>query len=67
MGASAGAREQRYVLYVPRTGESYTLSAGAGEGGSARLKWSANAMSDAAQPFRAALKRVASAAPDRTL
>ena len=66
-GSSPGARARRYVLYVPRTGESYTLSSEAVEGGAPRLKWSANAMRDAAQPFRAALKRAASSAPDRTL
>jgi serine/threonine protein kinase len=66
-GASVKTRERRYVLYVPRTGETYVLSSEAGAKGGPQLRWSSNATTDAAQPFRAALKRAAASVSNRTL
>jgi tRNA A-37 threonylcarbamoyl transferase component Bud32 len=48
---------RRYVLYVPRTGKTYSLTVSpAARGTNARpARWSANALTPAARPFRAAI------------
>ncbi|HEX8070210.1 MAG TPA: protein kinase [Pyrinomonadaceae bacterium] len=49
---------RRLVLYVPQTRESYSLRVGADgrESGAVRVKWSANAGSARAKPYRAAMR-----------
>jgi serine/threonine-protein kinase len=49
---------RRLVLYVPRARETYSLRAGADgrESGAVRVKWSANAGSPRAKPYRAAMR-----------
>ena len=71
-GTRARGREnmRRYVVYAPRTGETYTLSVEpvGRTKQAARVKWSPNAMSEAAQPFRNALRQRASlVVPARTI
>ncbi len=62
-GDSSHAR--RYVLYVPRTHETYTLRLAPGTNAASALRatWSPNIVKDTAQPFRAALRQRAFAAP----
>jgi hypothetical protein len=58
------------VLYSPRTRQAYTLSVAPGVRGSGtrQIKWSPNALTRAARPFRAAIEHRASAAlPSRIL
>ncbi|MCA1591142.1 MAG: serine/threonine protein kinase [Acidobacteria bacterium] len=56
---------RRYVLYVPRTRQTYTLrlAPGANAASAVRATWSPNIVNDAAQPFRLALRQRAFTAP----
>ncbi|HEX7176412.1 MAG TPA: hypothetical protein VF240_14200, partial [Pyrinomonadaceae bacterium] len=59
---------RRYVLYSPRTRQTYTLSVAPNTRGARQIKWSPNALTRAAHPFRAALQHRASMAlPSRIL
>ena len=61
------SRSTRYVLYVPRTGQTYNVTVERGGSRQRRLKWSPNALTGAAHPFRAALMLRASSVKPRTL
>jgi hypothetical protein len=68
--ARGGSDARRYVLYSPRTRQTYTLAVapGARAAGARHVKWSPNALTRAARPFRAALEHRASMAlPSRLL
>ncbi|MGB8509671.1 MAG: hypothetical protein WCD76_14890, partial [Pyrinomonadaceae bacterium] len=62
-------RRRRYVLYVPRTRETYSLqlAPGADATNTLRATWSPNFKNKSAEAFRLALRRRAVAAPPRIL